>query len=67
MSRKLNNLKSIKDTFPFLQLNLAAYNFSKSYEIPLESLPFGIVSHSSYVPLLLTRVIINDIRRFSEV
>jgi hypothetical protein len=33
----------------------------------LESLPFAIGQHTTQTPQLLTRVILNDIKRFSKV
>jgi hypothetical protein len=33
----------------------------------LESLPFGIGAHNNQIPQLLTRVLLDDIRRFSKV
>lgn len=37
------------------------------FQIPLESVRFGIGAHNNQIPQLLTRVIIDDIQRFSNV
>ncbi|CAF4585095.1 unnamed protein product [Rotaria socialis] len=49
-----------------LRLNLQQFNFSRCYQTPLETLDFGIVSHNSYIPHSLTRVILSDIRRHTH-
>ncbi|CAF1010978.1 unnamed protein product [Adineta steineri] len=50
-----------------LQLNLADSKMSPIFQIPLESLVFGIGAHNSQIPQLLTRVILEDIKRFSRI
>ncbi|CAF4440779.1 unnamed protein product, partial [Adineta steineri] len=50
-----------------LQLNLADSKMTPIFQIPLESLVFGIGAHNSQIPQLLTRVILEDIKRFSRV
>jgi len=47
-------------------LNLTEPKISKTYQIPIQSLPFAIAAHNSQVSHYLTRVLINDIRRFSQ-
>ena len=37
------------------------------YQISLESAKFAIGAHNNQIPQLLTRVILDDIRRFSRV
>ncbi|CAF2533148.1 unnamed protein product [Rotaria sp. Silwood2] len=49
-----------------IRLNLSEYNFSKYYQVPFESLTFAITSHNNHIPNMLTRVILSDIRRFSQ-
>jgi hypothetical protein len=48
-------------------MNLTEPNISKIYQIPIESLPFAIGTNTSQIPHYLTRVIIDDIRRFSQI
>ncbi|CAF2722281.1 unnamed protein product [Rotaria sp. Silwood2] len=50
-----------------LQLNLADNKMSPIYHILLESLQFGIGAHNNQIPQLLTRVILDDIQRFSKI
>ncbi|CAF1076025.1 unnamed protein product [Adineta steineri] len=49
-----------------LHLNLSEYKLSKTYQIPLESLSFAITSHNNHIPHMLTKVILDDIKRFSK-
>ncbi|CAF3556939.1 unnamed protein product [Adineta steineri] len=49
-----------------LHLNLSEYKISKTYQIPLESLSFAITSHNNHIPHMLTKVILDDIKRFSK-
>ncbi|CAF1106330.1 unnamed protein product [Rotaria sp. Silwood1] len=60
-----DELYSLKFLIKF-RLNLNEYKFSKCYQIPLESLTFAISSHNSHIPHMLSRIILNDIRRFSQ-
>jgi hypothetical protein len=50
-----------------LQVNLPAYRFSKTHPITLESMPFAIGAHNNQISQLLTRVILDDIKRFTKV
>jgi hypothetical protein len=56
-----------KNIFVLLQVNLPEYRFSKPHEITLECLQFAIGQHNNQIPQLLTRVILTDIKRFSQV
>ena len=51
----------------FLQLNLANTTLMPAYQFPLESMPFSIGAHNNQIPQLLTRVMLDDIQRFSKV
>ncbi|CAF1180582.1 unnamed protein product [Adineta steineri] len=61
-AQKLHSLQFKFD----VQINLAEYRFSKIHQISLSSSLFAIANHHSQVPRLLTRVILNDIQRFTK-
>ncbi|CAF1089274.1 unnamed protein product [Rotaria sp. Silwood1] len=50
-----------------LQLNLADTKASPMYHVLLESLQFSIGAHNNQIPQLLTRVILDDIQKFSKI
>ncbi|CAF1534675.1 unnamed protein product [Rotaria magnacalcarata] len=49
-----------------VQLNLADSKMPPVFQIPLESVRFGIGAHNNQVPQLLARVILEDIQRISK-
>ncbi|CAM4894403.1 unnamed protein product [Rotaria socialis] len=49
-----------------VQLNLADSKMPLVFQIPLESVRFGIGAHNNQIPQLLARVIIDDIQRISK-
>ncbi|UJR22445.1 hypothetical protein I4U23_025505 [Adineta vaga] len=50
-----------------VHMNLPEYKFSQIYQIPLESSSFAITSHHNHIPYMLSKVILDDIRRFSKI
>lgn len=50
-----------------LQLHSTEHQISATYQHTMHSLPFGIANHICQTPELVTRVIIDDIRRFGTV
>ncbi|CAF1038256.1 unnamed protein product [Adineta ricciae] len=49
-----------------VHVHLNEYKYSQIYQIPLESSSFVITSHHNHIPHMLSRVILDDIRRFSK-
>jgi len=47
-------------------MNLTEPKISKTYQIPIQSLPFAISALTNQISHYLTRVLIDDIRRFSQ-
>ncbi|CAF1016883.1 unnamed protein product [Adineta steineri] len=61
-AQKLHSLQFKFD----VQINLSEYRFSKIHQISLSSSLFAIANRNCQVPRLLTRVILNDIQRFTK-
>lgn len=57
----------MKKKLLFFQFNVADNNKTSIHQFALESLQFGIGAHNNQIPQLLTRVIFDDIRKFSKV
>jgi hypothetical protein len=59
--------RSVSFSLLCLQVHSAEHQISATYEQTLESLPFGIANNICQTAELVTRVIIDDIRRFGSV